>query len=111
MPLPTPWNQAAYDQVATSHQTRVRELEGRAAGAAEIHQVYGDLRASARPLLAGEKYAGKTGAFEGASYQAKGLYRPEVDCIMFSQNRGEFCRVCTRAIQRAIQRAIRQHSE
>ncbi len=101
-PLPTPWNQAEYDRLSKSHQGKVRDLESRGAAAAEIHELYTNLKISAGPLLANEKHAGRTGAFEGAGYQAEGLYRPEVDCIMFSQNRNEFCRVCARAIEKAI---------
>ena len=42
------------------------------------------------------------GAFEGAAYEAKGLYRPEADCIMFTRDEVGFCRVCQRAIARII---------
>jgi hypothetical protein len=49
-----------------------------------------------------ERYRGKTGAFEGAGYAAKGLYRPAVDCRMFSKANREFCPVCKRAIVDAI---------
>ena len=101
-PIPTPWNQADYDRLSKTHQGKVRDLESRSAAAAEINELYSNLKKNAGPLLANEKHAGKTGAFEGAGYQAKGLYRPEVDCIMFSQNRREFCRVCARAIEKAI---------
>jgi hypothetical protein len=52
-------------------------------------------------MFAREKYAGKVGAFEGAIYEAKGYYRPEVDCIMFSRT-NHFCAVCRRAIERII---------
>jgi hypothetical protein len=48
------------------------------------------------------KYATAVGAFEGASYEAKGLYRPQADCIMFSRNRVGFCAVCRRALGRII---------
>ena len=54
------------------------------------------------PFLGGMKYAGKVGAFEGARYEAKGLYRPEADCIMFTRDKVGFCRVCQRAISRII---------
>jgi len=47
------------------------------------------------------KYAGRVGAFEGAIYEARGYYRPEVDCIMFSRT-NHFCAVCRRAIERII---------
>ena len=53
-------------------------------------------------LLGGTKYARTVGAFEGATYEARGLYRPEADCIMFTRDRVGFCRVCRRAIGRII---------
>ena len=49
-------------------------------------------------LLGSMKYSGKVGAFEGAGYETKGLYRPETDCIMFTRDAVGFCRVCRRAI-------------
>jgi IgA Peptidase M64 len=52
-------------------------------------------------LLGLQKYSGKVGAFEGANYQAKGYYRSEVDCIMFTRYHA-FCAVCRRAIERVI---------
>ena len=49
-----------------------------------------------------KKYAGKVGAFEGGGYRAKGIYRPEPDCIMFTRNPKRFCRVCSRGLERVI---------
>ncbi len=46
--------------------------------------------------------ANRVGAFEGAGYEAKGLYRPEADCIMFTRDEVGFCDVCARAIRRVI---------
>ena len=57
-------------------------------------------------LLGADPYAGRVGAFEGASYESKGLYRPTVDCLMFSRNQVGFCPVCRRAIERAIDQQI-----
>jgi hypothetical protein len=37
---------------------------------------------------------GKVGAFEGAGYVANGMYRPMLDCIMFSKGTKPFCTVC-----------------
>jgi IgA Peptidase M64 len=51
-------------------------------------------------LFAGP-HARAVGAFEGALYEAKGYYRPQVDCIMFTRTEG-FCAVCRRAIERVI---------
>jgi IgA Peptidase M64/Peptidase M64 N-terminus len=44
----------------------------------------------------------KVGVFEGAGYASKGLYRPMIYCIMIYNPKGEFCRVCQRAIARMI---------
>ncbi|HUM35225.1 MAG TPA: M64 family metallopeptidase, partial [Candidatus Saccharicenans sp.] len=44
----------------------------------------------------------KVGAFEGAGYASKGLYRPQMYCVMISSPKVEFCRVCQRAIQQMI---------
>ena len=40
--------------------------------------------------------------FEGAGDQAKGLFRPSVDCIMFTRDEVGFCPVCRRSIERVI---------
>ena len=53
-------------------------------------------------LLSTMAWSGKVGAFEGAAYEAKGLYRPSADCIMFTRDPGGFCPVCRRAIGRVI---------
>ena len=53
-------------------------------------------------MFAAEKYAGKVGAFEGAMYEAKGYYRPQIDCVMFSRNDAPFCAACRRGIERII---------
>lgn len=42
------------------------------------------------------------GAFEGAGYAAKGLYRPARDCKMFSKKDRDFCPVCMRTIEDTI---------
>jgi hypothetical protein len=42
------------------------------------------------------------GAFEGAGYAARGLYRPAVDCRMFSLSVTGFDPVCSAAIGRSI---------
>ena len=61
-----------------------------------------EAKAQSAPFLARERYAGRVGAFEGAMYEAKGLYRPEIDCIMFTRNPTTFCKVCERALERVI---------
>ena len=58
---------------------------------------------NARNILENDKWFGKTGAFEGSGYASTGLYRPSVDCIMFSKNLDHgFDAVCSRSIQKVI---------
>ena len=63
---------------------------------------WGDLVEPGTPVPTPPSHAGQVGAFEGAGYEARGLYRPEAECIMGSRTVKSFCRVCQRAISRAI---------
>lgn len=101
-PLPTPWNQETYDKTILAYEARRRELRARNAPEEEMEALFDEIRQKTSPLLRKEKHFGKVGAFEGASYEAKGLYRPEVDCVMFTRNPVPFCAVCSRAIERVI---------
>jgi len=100
-PLPTPWSKDAYDARDLEYQRRRAEV-AKTGSDDDAEALMREIKQSTVPLLAGEKYFGKTGAFEGAAYEAKGMYRSEVDCIMFTRNPKTFCRVCARAIERVI---------
>jgi len=106
-PLPTPWSQAAYDEASYAYQERRASLRAEGAGEELMDALFQEVKATTGPMLEAEPHHGQVGAFEGAGYQAQGLYRPEVDCIMFSRNPSSFCRVCTRGIERAIERYAR----
>ncbi len=101
-PLPTPWDKPAFEAGSSAAQRQRGEL--RAAGAPEtrMDELFTAQMELETALLGGMAHAGKVGAFEGASYEPTGLYRPEVDCIMFTRNPVGFCRVCRRAISRVI---------
>jgi hypothetical protein len=101
-PLPTPWDKEAYEKKSAEFQARRRALRARNAPESDMNQLFTEEMNWSTPFLAGMKYSGKVGAFEGASYEAKGLYRPEADCIMFTRDKVGFCRVCQRAISRII---------
>jgi len=101
-PLPTPWNQVAYDSIAVVYQQKRRQMINDGASAEEMERLFEELKQLTIPILKSQQYYGKVGAFEGGGYLAKGLYRPELDCIMFSRNRNEFCKVCAEAIEKQI---------
>lgn len=106
-PLPTPWGQAHFDEVDLAYQKRRAESLAAHASEEQMEALFREVKSTTGPLLAKESFANKIGAFEGASYQAKGLYRPETDCIMFTRNPTHFCKVCERAIDRAIDCFVR----
>jgi len=101
-PLPTPWNQEAFDKVMLAFEKRRRELREKNAPEEEMEALFREVRAKTTPMLRAEPWFGKVGAFQGASYEAKSLYRPEVDCIMFSRNPKSFCAVCAKAIEQVL---------
>ena len=97
-PLPTPWEKTAFETHSRAIQERRREIRKRNAPETEMDALFREEREWSEKLLGGMKYSKTVGAFEGASYEARGLYRPEADCIMFTRDRVGFCRVCQRAI-------------
>lgn len=113
--IPTPWEKDIYDTLDIAWQKIRAELNARTtllkknkASAAEIAASKSeyDKRSAARyheaqEFLDHSKYKGKVGAFEGAGYAAKGLYRGSVNCIMFTQA-NYFCPVCQRAMREMI---------
>lgn len=59
--IPTPWEKAKFDSLSLINRNQ------------------------AQKELVNDPYFGKVGAMEGAGYSSRGLYRPSVDCIMFSK--------------------------
>jgi hypothetical protein len=103
VPLPTPWNKEEFEKHSREIQARRRKLRAENRPESEMDALFREEQAWETKFLdVDEKYAGKVGAFEGAGYEAKGLYRPQTDCIMFTRDDVGFCRVCRRAIERII---------
>jgi hypothetical protein len=106
-PLPTPWRQAEFDAADLAYQKQRQALIASRASEEASEALMREVKLSSSAFLRAERWFGKAGAFEGAMYEAKGLYRPEADCIMFTRNPARFCRVCERAVEQAIQRQLR----
>jgi hypothetical protein len=106
-PIPTPWEKTAYESKTREVQTKRRELLAKKAPESEVDAHFREQLGWDVKFLSSMKYSGKVGAFEGAGYEAKGLYRPEADCIMFTRDPVGFCRVCRRAIGRIIDQYAR----
>ncbi|MGD8306213.1 MAG: M64 family metallopeptidase [Ignavibacteria bacterium] len=114
--LPTLWEKADYDSMDYKWQKLRRELNNKTAELkknkapeedvekAEFNYALQDKLHSDKvdEYLMKSKFAGKVGAFEGAGYSSQGLYRPMIDCIMFSKGNKPFCKVCHIAIMGMI---------
>jgi hypothetical protein len=100
-PIPTPWNKEAFETYSREIQTRRTQLRKDKRPEEEMEALFKEELDHEAKMFAAEKHFGQVGAFEGAMYEARGYYRPEVDCIMFSRT-NHFCKVCRRAIEQVI---------
>ncbi|HET7437059.1 MAG TPA: M64 family metallopeptidase [Thermoanaerobaculia bacterium] len=101
-PLPTPWDKEAFEKHQREYQAERRRLREANVPESQMDELFRKEQEWETNFLKSQKYAGKVGAFEGAGYEATGLYRPEIDCIMFTRDEVGFCRVCSKAIERVI---------
>jgi hypothetical protein len=116
-PIPTPWEKADFDTMDLAYQKVREELNAKIAAAKrggaprdEVEKMQEDADRLSREhaaevdaYLARSAFVGKVGAFEGAGYSSNGLYRPMLDCIMFSKGAKPFCKVCQQAITKVIE--------
>ena len=79
-----------------------RDSRGEPARSRDGRAVPGAAAARDRSCCGSGPHAGKVGAFEGANYEARGFFRPQADCIMFTRDNVPFCAVCRRAIARIL---------
>ncbi len=100
-PLPTPWPKAAYEEHALAYQAERRKMRAENVPEAEMNALFARNQEFVEGLFAESGLSGVVGAFEGAGYQALGLYRSEQDCLMFTRSE-QFCRVCAAAIEDII---------
>jgi len=106
-PLPTPWDQTTYQARSLEFAAKRRALRAGNADEDALEQLFAAEQELMTDMLGAERYAGSVGAFEGAMYSASGLYRPRVDCIMFTRDEVGFCPVCRQALERVISLYVR----
>lgn len=100
-PIPTPWQKEAFETHENEYAKQRAAIRESGKPETEMESLFRGLRTWEDDFFEKEKYYGKVGAFEGAMYEARGYYRPEVNCIMFTRS-PDFCKVCNRAITRVI---------
>ncbi|MGE5352546.1 MAG: M64 family metallopeptidase [Acidobacteriota bacterium] len=114
--IPTPWEKAGYDSLDLSYQkvrrelnSKIAEMKRNGAPEKEVSKVEDESEKLSKTAaektdkyLQSSKYWGKVGAFEGAGYASKGLYRSMLDCLMFSKGNKPFCKACDEAVINVI---------
>jgi hypothetical protein len=115
--IPTPWEKEEFDRMDNANQkirreanARIARLKRSGATPADVAKAEEESERLSREhaekmdqFLMKSRFWGKVGAFEGAGYSSQGLYRPAVDCLMFSKGKKPFCRVCKEAIAQVVE--------
>jgi hypothetical protein len=101
-PVPTPWKKEEFEKASREAQEKRRKLRAENRPEEEIDALFREEQVFETKLLGTDAFSGKVGAFEGAMYEAKGYYRPQEDCIMFTRDEVPFCAVCRRALSQVI---------
>lgn len=114
--IPTPWEKENYDSSDYAYQRLRIQLNNQIADMKksgvdknevaiveeESERLSREHAEAADEYLRKSKFWNKVGAFEGAGYSSKGLYRPMLDCLMFSKGDKPFCVVCEAAVKKVI---------
>jgi hypothetical protein len=100
-PLPTPWPKEKYEEYSRAYQARRAALRAANRPESEMSALFREDLAHTNALFSTAPYRHDVGAFEGANYEARGYYRPEMQCIMFDRSE-TFCKVCQDGISTII---------
>lgn len=96
-PLPTPWEKEAFDKFGYEIQKTRDSIRAALLPESVMEDLFVRQMAGEDSYFSKEKYKDKVGAFEGAGYTPKGLYRSQLDCIMYTRHM-QFCKVCQRSL-------------
>ena len=100
--VPTDWDKDKYESLSQKFNDKLSELSQSNSNDQEIKRLRQDYRDEIRNFFGQHKFRGKTGSFEGAGYNFVDMYRPALDCIMFSNRKLNFDSVCKATIEKRI---------
>ncbi len=114
--IPTPWEKDNYDKMDYAWQSERREMNKNIAELKRKRESQSIIEKAQNEYnmkdkihsdevdryLMSSKYWLKIGAFEGAGYSSKGMYRSMLDCLMFSKGTKPFCKVCEEHVAKVI---------
>lgn len=99
----------AYQKIRRDVNARIARMKRDGAPAAEVAKAEEESERLSREqadkvdaFLKASRFRGRVGVYEGAGYAAQGLYRPELDCLMFTKGTKPFCKACEAAVLRTI---------
>jgi len=102
-PIPTPWDKEKFDTFSYGIQNERRAIRAAKEPESVMEALFERERKEMIGMIGSMKYKYATGAFEGANYMPKGMYRSAIDCIMFTRNQQEFCPACRKGILEVIE--------
>lgn len=116
--LPTKWNKGKFDsmnvefgKIRKKINLKIEKLTRQGAPEERILEAKREIELlmlkkekENRDFFSSTGKLGVAGAFEGAGYSSEGLYRPMIDCIMFTIGKKPYCKVCERAVREMIRR-------
>jgi hypothetical protein len=105
-PLPTPWNKEAFDKFGYEIQTKRDSLRKAKVPEDVMEALFMKQYQQEDAYFSKEQYRDAVGAFEGAGYTPKGLYRSQLDCIMFTRHI-HFCRVCSHTLDQVMDQYVK----
>jgi len=100
-PLPTPWNKEEFDKHGYQIQRERDSLRAAKVPEEVMEDLFLRQYNQEDEYFSKEKYKDAIGLFEGAGYNQYGLYRSQLDCIMYTRHT-VFCKVCQRSINNVI---------
>ncbi len=101
-PIPTPWPKEAFEAREKEIQARRKEIRAQNLPESVMSDLFREELAFTTSLFGSAEHTHAVGAFQGANYDARVFYRPQMDCIMFGRDDVPFCAVCQRALERVI---------
>ncbi|MBU8869501.1 MAG: IgA Peptidase M64 [Gemmatimonadales bacterium] len=116
--VPTPWAKVDYDTRDREYQKKRGQVNeniaslmraGAPGKEVESAKAEGELLSKSHQnkvddWFAQSSFSGQVGVFEGAGYSSTGMFRSQLDCIMFSKGLKPFCAACRQGIIEVIER-------
>lgn len=96
-PIPTPWNKEPFDKFGYEIQKQRDSLRKAKVPEEVMETLFLNQYKKENEYFSKDKYKDVVGVFEGAGYTPRGLYRSQLDCIMFTRHI-HFCKVCQRSL-------------